>query len=132
MLLLLLTVILDQWINDFSTHQAPPARHPNLATCGHIHKMVDYHRSLTSGALHRSNLLQQVMCVSIGGGIPDLKPHTQEKDAYSQGENMQKCRTSTKQYPENDNSLPCILPPIHQDFSDKAGTVLTNSSFSRK
>jgi hypothetical protein len=61
MVSLLLTVIFNQWINDFSTHQTPPARHPNLATRGHVHKVIYNHCSLASWALHQSNFLQQVM-----------------------------------------------------------------------
>jgi hypothetical protein len=69
MVLLLPAVILNQWINDFSTHQASPARHPNLATRGHVHKVIHNHGSLASWALHRSNLLQQVVSLSIGEDI---------------------------------------------------------------
>ena len=81
MVLLLPAVILNQWINDFSTHQASPARHPNLATRGHVHKVIHNHGSLASWALHRSNLLQQVVSISIGEDILVLKSPTRESPA---------------------------------------------------
>jgi hypothetical protein len=50
---LLLTMLFDDGIDDFSTHQTPPARHPYLSACGHVHKVIDDHGALTSGALHQ-------------------------------------------------------------------------------
>jgi len=81
MVLLLPAVILNQWINNFSTHQAPPARHPNLATRGHVHKVIHNHGSLASWALHQSNLLRQVVSISIGGDIIVLKSPTRDSMA---------------------------------------------------
>jgi hypothetical protein len=60
MIMLLVTMMFNQRINDFSAHQAPPPWHPYFSTCGHVHKVIHNHGSLASRALHQLNLLQQV------------------------------------------------------------------------
>jgi hypothetical protein len=52
MVALLLTIALNNGINDFTTHQTAPSGHPNLTTRGHIHKVINNHHSLTARALH--------------------------------------------------------------------------------
>jgi hypothetical protein len=64
MMLLLLTMALNNGINDFSTHQTPPSGHPNLTTRGYIHKMIDNHRSLTARTLHMHSPPQKWFCIT--------------------------------------------------------------------
>jgi hypothetical protein len=66
MLFLLPTMTLNNWINNFTTHQTPPPGHPNLPTRGHIHKIINNHRSLTSRTLHTGSIPQKGSGVSIG------------------------------------------------------------------
>jgi hypothetical protein len=108
MFTLLLTMMLNQRIDDFSTHQAPPTRHPDLSTCSHVYKVIHNHRSLASGTLHPSNLLQHVVCVSSVEKEQTLNLRRKRKFLYF---NTQKRQTGTLQHLENDHSLPASYRP---------------------
>jgi len=69
MVLLLQTMTLNNWINYFTTHQTPPPRHPNLTTRGHIHKVINNHRSLAARTFHKISLPLHVIVIDTIGEI---------------------------------------------------------------
>jgi hypothetical protein len=130
MFTLLLTMIFNQRIEDFSTHQTPPARHPDLSTRSHVHKVINNHCALATCTLHPSNLLQHVVCIY--PSVENEKTLNLRLKRKCLFENLQKRHISTKQYPENFHSLSRIVPVIHQDYPDEARTAFTHLSCSRK
>jgi hypothetical protein len=121
MFTLLLTMMFNQRIDDFSTHQTPPARHPDLSTRSYVHKVIHNHCALASGTLHPSNLLQHGVCVSIGGERVELKSQTQEKMSF-----LKHAETSHqhKITSGNDHSLSPIVPAIHSSCWCSRGPLL--------
>jgi len=126
--MLLLAMMFNQRIDNFSTHQATPARHPNFSTCRHVYKVIHNHCALASCTLHLSHLLQHGVGVSIGGEGADLESHTWRTMRGFLKKHSRRL-VSRKQCQKNSNCLPRILTATRQDCSDKWRSVLTHSVF---